>query len=391
MKYIRTAPLFWLLLSTGILFTVAGIAGKDSIYAGQEYNPVREPILSVMLKGLEDEIYPWQLFDKAKQNKQVMTVKNTESAKENVEPAQEAEGVDSAKGEEAFSQGTNGQEKPDNDVIIAKDPAATYAPEPTPVAAAEPTIDPKVLATPTPFARLEPLRESTSEEIRNHISADIYGDAGVVRAKAYEFVPVDITWFDDALFIGDSRTVGLRDYTDLSDHADFYCETSLTVYKVLDKEFKGMGTISQALAEKDYKKIYIMVGINELGTGTTEMYMEKYTEVIDTIHELEPEAMIFIQANMNVSADKSSEDKIFNNSNIGARNNAIATLADNSQIFYIDVNEAVGDEQGALSGEYTYDKIHLLGRYNELWKEFLMTKGVAAAVDNTGDTPEMMP
>lgn len=354
MKFIRTAPLFLLLLSTGILFTVAGIAGKNSIYAGQEYNPVKEPIVSVVLKGLEDEIYPWQLFDKAKQDEQMITENNTEN-------------------------------EPEGDIIIAKDPGATPAPEPTPtptptptpIAATEPTIDPQVLATPTPFPRLEPLRESTPEEIRNHISADIYGDAGVVRAKAYEFVPVDITWFDDALFIGDSRTVGLRDYTDLSDHADFYCETSLTVFKALDKEFKGMGTIPEALAKKEYKKIYIMLGINELGTGTTEMYMEKYTEVIDTIHELEPEAMIFIQANMNVSAQKSSEDKIFNNNNIGARNNAIATLADNFRIFYIDVNEAVGDEQGALSGEYTYDQIHLLGRYNELWKEFLMTKGVA--------------
>lgn len=380
MKFIRTAPLFLLLLSTGILFTVAGIAGKDSIYAGQEYNPVKEPILSVMLKGLGDEIYPWQLFDKAKQNEQMITENNTENAgdstevTENTELVQSEEAAEPEQGDEAILREEN---EPEGDIIIAKDPGATPVPEPTPLAAVEPTIDPQVLATPTPFPRLEPLRESTAEEIRNHISADIYGDAGVVRAKAYEFVPVDITWFDDALFIGDSRTVGLRDYTDLSDHADFYCETSLTVYKVLDKEFKGMGTISQALAEKDYKKIYIMVGINELGTGTTEMYMEKYTEVIDTIHELEPEAMIFIQANMNVAAEKSSEDKIFNNDNIGARNNAIATLADNSRIFYIDVNEAVGDEQGALNGEYTYDQIHLLGRYNELWKEFLMTKGVA--------------
>lgn len=379
MKFIRTAPLFLLLLSTGILFTIAGIAGKDSIYAGQEYNPVKEPIVSVVLKGLEDEIYPWQLFDKAKQDEQMITENNTENAPDSTEVTDSTELVQSeeevpGQGEESVLQEEN---EPEDDIIIAKDPGATPAPLPTPLAAVEPTIDPQVLATPTPFPRLEPLRESTPEEIRNHISADIYGDAGVVRAKAYEFVPVDITWFDDALFIGDSRTVGLRDYTDLSDHADFYCETSLTVFKALDKEFKGLGSIPEALEEKEYKKIYIMLGINELGTGTTEMYMEKYTEVIDTIHELEPEAMIFIQANMNVSAQKSSEDKIFNNNNIGARNNAIATLADNSQIFYIDVNEAVGDEQGALSGEYTYDQIHLLGRYNELWKEFLMTKGVA--------------
>ena len=77
-----------------------------------------------------------------------------------------------------------------------------------------------------------------------------------------------------------------------------------------------------------------------------------------------------------VSEKKSNEDKIFNNSNIVARNNAIATLADNQEIFYIDVNEAVCDENGHLIEEYTYDQIHLLGRYNDLWKEYLLQHGI---------------
>ena len=56
--------------------------------------------------------------------------------------------------------------------------------------------------------------------------------------------------------------------------------------------------------------------------------------------------------------------------------NAIATLADNEQIFYIDVNEVVCDEEGHLNTEYTYDQLHLLGMYNDLWKQFLMSHGV---------------
>ncbi len=227
-----------------------------------------------------------------------------------------------------------------------------------------------------PEGRLEPLRESTHEEYLNHISADIYGDAGVVRAAAYDFSQVDESYFDDALFIGDSRTVGLRDYTSLPEHADFYCETSLTVYKVLEEDFKGLGTIREALEAKDYGKIYLMVGINELGRGTTEDYMEKYTEVVDTLRAWEPDAKLIIQGVMHVSGEKNSKDPIFNNSNINARNNAVATLADNKDIFYIDVNEVVCDEEGNLNEEYTFDQIHLLGVYNDLWKEFLLSHGV---------------
>ena len=227
-----------------------------------------------------------------------------------------------------------------------------------------------------PEGRLEPLRESTHEEYLNHISADIYGDAGVVRAAAYDFSQVDESYFDDALFIGDSRTVGLRDYTSLPEHADFYCETSLTVYKVLEEDFKGLGTIREALEAKDYGKIYLMVGINELGRGTTEDYMEKYTEVVDTLRAWEPDAKLIIQGVMHVSGEKNSKDPIFNNSNINARNNAVATLADNKDIFYIDVNEVVCDEEENLNEEYTFDQIHLLGVYNDLWKEFLLSHGV---------------
>ena len=210
----------------------------------------------------------------------------------------------------------------------------------------------------------------------HHISADIYGDAGTKRAAEYEFATVDESYFDDALFIGDSRTVGLRDYTDLSEHADFYCETSLTIYKVMEENFDGQGTVEEALSNKDYGKIYLMVGINELGRGTTEDFMEKYTEVVDTIHALEPDARIFIQGIMRVSGKKSNSDAIFNNSNINARNNAIATLADNKQIFYIDVNEVVCDEEGNLHEDYTFDQIHLLGAYDEIWKQFLLEHGV---------------
>lgn len=144
----------------------------------------------------------------------------------------------------------------------------------------------------------------------------------------------------------------------------------------MGENFKGKGTVEEVLAAKNYGKIYIMMGINELGRGTTEDFMQKYTEVVDTLHELAPEAKIIIEANMRVSGKKSSSDAIFNNSNINARNNAIATLADNETFFYIDMNEAVCDENGDLNAEYTHDQIHLLGKYNELWKQFLMEHGV---------------
>ncbi len=373
-KWIKQAPLLCVLAVTGLLITGGALIGRESIYREIECNLWKEPVLTLVFRGMNEEIYPWQM------------IKGVEEAKENT--------VEMAEGTEEHEDASVVGELPESETapITGETAASEKAPN---VEAVMPTIGggtsdaetieaavPTAVPTPepTPYAitneRLKPLRSSTEEEIKNHISADIYGDAGVIRAAEYEFVQVDESYFDDALFIGDSRTVGLRDYTDLREHADFLCETSLTVYKVLDHEFKGQGNLEDMLSQNDYGKIYLMVGINELGRGTTEDYMAKYTEVIDKIHELEPEALIFIQGVMHVSKDKSSEDKIYNNANIGARNNAVATLADNIQVFYIDVNEAVCDEEGNLSGEYTYDQIHLLGVYNDIWKQFLLNHGV---------------
>lgn len=48
-----------------------------------------------------------------------------------------------------------------------------------------------------------------------------------------EFCMVDDDWFDDAVFIGDSRTVGLRDYGGLN-NATFYASTGLGNLRYVD-------------------------------------------------------------------------------------------------------------------------------------------------------------
>lgn len=380
-RLFKKCPFLLLLTSTGILFSLIGLWGHKNIYAGQEYDPLREPALVMMFQGLKEDIYPWQILEQ--ESAPVMAQK--EEPGPGTEKEEESAGADTVSGggiRESEGQGSGSGKEPAKEEQ-KEEPEQEEAPvqkTPSPQGDEEEENPPKEEdeqeEEELPKGRIEPLRESTREEYLNHISADIYGDVGVRRAAEYEFTQVDESYFDDALFIGDSRTVGLRDYTDLSEHADFYCETSLTIQKILTENFPGLGTIEEALAGKAYGKIYIMLGINELGLGTTENFMEKYTEVVDFLCEKAPQARIFVQGIMRVTGKKHHSDAIFNNNNINARNNAIATLADNEQIFYIDVNEVVCDKEGHLNTEYTYDQLHLLGMYNDLWKQFLMSHGV---------------
>lgn len=195
-----------------------------------------------------------------------------------------------------------------------------------------------------------------------------------------QFTTVDASYFDDALFIGDSRMVGMHDYSGL-DNATYYAEVGLTIYSLFDDKIApladgSMGTIEQALQEKQFGKIYLMVGINELGTGTRERFLETYRAAVEKIHALQPDALIFIQGILYVTESRSQSDAYINNPNIIARNSDIATLADNKQIFYIDVNEVYSDGNGNLSTEYSFDNAHLKGACYDQWVTFLMEHGI---------------
>ncbi|MDD6057958.1 MAG: GDSL-type esterase/lipase family protein [Clostridiales bacterium] len=194
-----------------------------------------------------------------------------------------------------------------------------------------------------------------------------------------EFVAVERDYFSDAVFIGDSRTVGLRDYGGL-DEATFYATVGLNIYDMWGQKFCEVEgeklTLEEALSESQFKKVYFQIGINEMGRGTIDTFMEEYRSSVAKIRELLPDAIIYVQGIMRVTKKKSERDPIFNNPGINARNERIAQLADGQKIFYIDANDALCDEEGNLRADLTFDDLHLYGSKYGLWVDFLLTKGI---------------
>jgi hypothetical protein len=189
-------------------------------------------------------------------------------------------------------------------------------------------------------------------------------------------------YFADALFIGDSRTVGMFEYGGLEEIATFYASTGLTIYKMFDAQIATTPqlekpvTIEEALQTQTFSKVYLMIGINEMGTGTTETFIEKYKEVVTHLQELLPDAIFYLQGILKVSTKRSEQGDYINNEGIEARNAGIATLCDQVHTYYLDVNTAVCDENGALEPSYTFDGVHLKARYIPLWKGYLQTHAV---------------
>lgn len=206
-------------------------------------------------------------------------------------------------------------------------------------------------------------------------------NGGGNNSASFSYVTVDESYFDDAVFIGDSRTVGLYDYAGL-DNAAFYASSGLTVYKLFEepdgkyKDGNWPENIGTALGRQQYAKVYLMIGINEMGTGDVDYFMKHYTEAVQRIRQLQPNAIIYLESIMRVTTERSAKGDYITNQGIDERNARIAQLADNQTIFYLDVNSVVCDEAGGLNPEYTFDGVHLYAQYIDIWKQYLMTHAV---------------
>lgn len=204
----------------------------------------------------------------------------------------------------------------------------------------------------------------------------------VKSSKTKKYISVDDSYFDDALFIGDSRMVGLSQYCqDIDARATFYAKKSLSIYNIRDDKWIETEdgdeiSLAEALETNHFSKVYIMVGINELGRGDENDFRQAYQDVINQIQSAEPDAYIFINSIMHVSKEKNETDELYNNTNINLRNDAIKSLEDKQNIFYLNINEAVDDEEGNLDAETTTDGVHLKGACYEPWHEYLLSHGV---------------
>jgi hypothetical protein len=74
----------------------------------------------------------------------------------------------------------------------------------------------------------------------------------------YSFTDVPADYFDDALFIGDSRTVGISEYGGL-DNADFFADIGMSVYTVFTKivSVEGSATRSCGLFQSQSMERFI--------------------------------------------------------------------------------------------------------------------------------------
>lgn len=189
---------------------------------------------------------------------------------------------------------------------------------------------------------------------------------GVAVGEDYDYgqsVPesgaVGEDYFADAVFIGDSRTDGFRLYSGLS-QGDFLVKTGLSVFKIDKDQLKVEGrkmTVPQALERKRYGKVYVCLGLNELGMGNDQGYYDHYAALIDRIRAAQSEAVVYIQLLIPVNEEKCGEKGVsdyVNNRQIEVYNGLLRQLAQEKRVFLTDPAQAIVDP---ATGQPPYDAV----------------------------------
>lgn len=192
--------------------------------------------------------------------------------------------------------------------------------------------------------------------------------------KTYATVQNGNVVFPDTLFIGDSRTVGLSLYGQISG-ADFFSANTMSSFNVLTSKVNMLGlgetTLEKLLNKKTYTTIYVMFGINEIGS-TTDAIVARYQALLDKLTTLQPRANIILQSTFHVRDDKQNEKNGLTNKRIDALNTRLAALADNTTVYYLNVTPVFDNENGAMDKQYSTDGIHCYSKNYPLWRDYLM-------------------
>ena len=243
----------------------------------------------------------------------------------------------------------------------------------------------------------ESLEPDSSASGEGSLSAPDEGQPGKELQEVYDFTQpapeteaVDNSYFEDAAFVGDSRTDGFLIYSGIG-CGENLTSNGLSIFKLAEKKALTIGdqeyTLLEALGLKEYGKVYLSLGVNELGYYDDQGFYESYLEAIDAIRELQPDAVIYIQGLIPLNEQRIAETtgrSYLTNEHLRIYNDLMRQAAQEKQVVFLDLYSAFADENGSLPYAASNDGVHLSKAYCQQWLAYLQTHTVDPAALEAG-------
>ena len=197
-------------------------------------------------------------------------------------------------------------------------------------------------------------------------------------------------YFDDVVFIGDSISLGLTYYeaaNDVLGKAQFLTAGSLSatnaLWPVSDRSvhprYNGVKMkLEQSVPLTGAKKIYIMLGMNDINNVGLEKAFENFKTLCANIHKAAPKTVFYIQSvtpRVNLGANNPKSG--LTNANITKYNKMLCKYANENGWHFINVASVMFDSNGYLKREYCSDPssmgMHFANKGCAAWVDYLYT------------------
>lgn len=189
-----------------------------------------------------------------------------------------------------------------------------------------------------------------------------------------ESEPVKDSWFSDAAFIGNSLEQGFMIWGELFT-ADYFATQSISIGNIYTEKAIPVSeeeavTILEALSEKQYGKVYIMLGLNEVD-WEEDAFVEGYEALIGAIREQQPETEIYLQSITPLAVKFDANPEKFSKEKVLRFNELIRQVAEESESHFLYIYECMADENGDLPEGASIDGIHPYSPYYRKWHAYL--------------------
>ena len=211
------------------------------------------------------------------------------------------------------------------------------------------------------------------------------GDQYTFGQPLQETPAVDDSWFENAVFLGDSRTEGLQLYSGITT-GTFFWEWGMSVFKIDSEKHRKVDvggtkmTLMEALSTGTWDQVYIMMGINDLGYQVSS-YQKSLGEMVDKVRAIQGDAVIYLQTMPPVNEALAKENDIayyINNENVKAFNDAIVQVATEKQVVLLDTASCLTDSQGQLPADMSSDGVHFKKAGYQTWLDYLKCHTITA-------------
>ena len=222
---------------------------------------------------------------------------------------------------------------------------------------------------------------SLPEALSAEISADVYAKP----TSGTELTDEQLAeYYGDSVFIGDSIMQGFRNYSVKQDTfvhdiqfltaVNYSANCALKPVKGNNVHLKYQGKKYQLwnlLPLLGKKRVFILLGTNDLISAGLDRSRDRYKELIDKILETSPDMEIHI-----ISVTYTLKDKgkgCLYNPNIDMYNGLLQAMAEENDWGYIDLCTPLADSEGNLAKEYCSDNfVHLTNAAYTLWETELI-------------------